>query len=159
MLHINIITLGKLKEDYFKDAEKEYLKRLMPFAKISVIEIKEEAFDEKSNTEMIKQKDAQNLMHLLEEKNISGYNIILDEHGMQFSSKELSEKIDSLMQDNSTFNFIIGGPLGLHEDILKLANLKLSFSKLTFTHQMMRIFLLEQIYRSFMILNNKKYHY
>lgn len=159
MLHINIITLGKLKEEYWRMAEAEYLKRLKPYAKVSVVELKEESFDEKSNPEVVKKKEAEKISDRL---SVIGdqYIIALDEHGKQFSSTELSKQFNNeTMKQWNNITFIIGGPLGLDESIIKKANLLLSISKLTFTHQMARVILLEQIYRGMMIANNRRYHY
>lgn len=154
MIHLNIIVIGKLKENYWREAEREYLKRLSPWAEISFQEIKEEAFDEKSNREMIKKREAE----LIQEKIKAGLTFILDEHGENFSSLELAQKMTTWSNQSNNLNFIIGGPLGLGDELLKRYP-KISFSKLTFPHQMIRIFLLEQIYRSFTINTNKRYHY
>ncbi|PIZ96963.1 MAG: 23S rRNA (pseudouridine(1915)-N(3))-methyltransferase RlmH [Candidatus Magasanikbacteria bacterium CG_4_10_14_0_2_um_filter_33_14] len=153
-MKINIITLGKLKEKYWQDAEQEYLKRLSVFAKINIIELKEEKFDDKSNHEVIKEKEAEKILKAIPK---DSYVIVLDKEGKQFSSEELSQKITIQQFDNLTM--IIGGPLGLHKSIIDIAKEKISFSKLTFTHQMMRVILLEQIYRGFMISENRKYHW
>ena len=153
-MKINIITLGKLKERYWQDAEQEYLKRLSVFAKINIIELKEEKFDDKSNHEVIKEKEAEKILKAIPK---DSYVIVLDKEGKQFSSEELSQKITIQQFDNLTM--IIGGPLGLHKSIIDIAKEKISFSKLTFTHQMMRVILLEQIYRDFMISENRKYHW
>jgi len=156
-MKINIVTLGKLKEKYWQDAEQEYLKRLSIFAKINIIELKEEKFDEKSNHETIKEKEAEKILNAIPK---DSYLIILDKEGKQFSSEELSKKItvDTMGQWNNV-TMIIGGPLGLHDSIKTLAKESWSFSKLTFTHQMIRVILLEQIYRSFMISEDRKYHW
>ncbi|MFA7314735.1 MAG: 23S rRNA (pseudouridine(1915)-N(3))-methyltransferase RlmH [Candidatus Magasanikbacteria bacterium] len=154
MLHINILTLGKLKEEYWSNAEKEYLKRLQIFAKINIIELKEEKFDDKSNHEIIKQKEAEKILKAIPK---DSHLIILDKDGKQFSSEEFSQKITMWQSGNLTI--IIGGPLGLHESIKNITKEVWSFSKLTFTHQMIRVILLEQIYRGFMISKNRKYHY
>ncbi|HPV70817.1 MAG TPA: 23S rRNA (pseudouridine(1915)-N(3))-methyltransferase RlmH [Candidatus Magasanikbacteria bacterium] len=154
MIHLNIIVIGKLKENYWREAEQEYLKRLSPWTKISLEEIKEEAFDEKSNKTIIKNKEGEEIIKKIK----TGLTFILDEHGDSFTSLELAEKLEHLADQTSTINFIIGGPLGLSDALLKKYP-KISFSKMTFPHQMMRIFLLEQLYRSFMINSNKKYHY
>jgi len=153
-MKINIITLGKLKEKYWQDAEQEYLKRLSVFAKINIIELKEEKFDDKSNHEVIKEKEAEKILKAIPK---NSYVIVLDKEGKQFSSEELSQKITIQQFDNLTM--IIGGPLGIHESIKSIAKESWSFSKLTFTHQMMRVILLEQIYRSFMISEDRKYHW
>ena len=156
-MKINIITLGKLKEKYWQDAEQEYLKRLSVFAKINIIELKEEKFDDKSNHEVIKTKEAEKILNAIPKNT---YLVILDKEGIQFSSEDLSKKLTKLtigQCDNVTM--VIGGPLGLHDSIKTLAKEMWSFSKLTFTHQMMRVILLEQIYRGFMISENRKYHW
>lgn len=159
MFNIQIVCLGKLKENYWSEAEKEYLKRLQAFAKVQVIEIKEESFDEKIPVSIVKEKEAQKIKDALN-KIKSDFLFILDEHGKQFSSVDFSKKISGLaLEGNNSITFVIGGPLGLDESVLKMANLKLSFSSFTFTHQMVRVFLLEQIYRAMMIANNRQYHY
>ncbi len=159
MKNIHIITLGKLKETYWREAEQEYLKRLKPYAKIIIHELREEAFDEKSNPATIKQKEAEKIK--IEIKKIKdSYIIALDERGKQFSSVEFAKQLNNrAIEQPNNLIFIIGGPLGLDKSILDLASLTLSLSPLTFTHQMTRVFLLEQIYRAQMILNNRKYHY
>lgn len=159
MLNVQIICLGKLKEKYWQEAEKEYLKRLQAFAKVQVVELKEESFDDKTPVQFIKEKEATKIKDALA-KAKSDFLFVLDEHGKQFSSVDFSKKISGLaLEGNSSITFVIGGPLGLDETILKMANLKLSFSAFTFTHQMMRIFLLEQVYRAMMIAGNRQYHY
>ncbi len=159
MLHINLIVLGKLKEKYWQESEAEYLKRLSAWAKISINEIKEESFNEKDPIEFIKQKEAEKINKVLA-KFTDSYLIALDEHGKQFSSVDFADKIDHLAAEHAgNITFIIGGPLGLHESILAKAKLKLSLSAMTFTHQMARVFLSEQIYRSMTIILGKKYHY
>lgn len=157
MLHINLIVLGKLKENYWQAAEAEYLKRLSSWAKIVIHELKEESFSEKDTPEIIKQKEAAKINSALA-KIKDAHVIVLDEHGQNFSSKQFANHFNHLQQFHHLV-FIIGGPLGLHESILKKANLKLSLSSLTFTHQMARVFLLEQIYRVSAINSGKKYHY
>jgi len=168
MLHINLIVLGKLKESYWREAEGEYLKRLQSFAKVKITELKEESFGEKDSIEIVKQKEAEKFKKVIPE---SSFVIVLDSKGKEFSSEEFSKIITGqpllspplgngrIEIESNDITFVIGGPLGLSVDILKMANLKLSFSKLTFTHQMIRVFLLEQIYRGFMIKENRKYHY
>jgi len=156
-MKINIITIGKLKEDYWKQAETEYLKRLTPYAKIEITELKEEKFDEKSNHEVIKKKEADKIIKAIPE---DSYVIILDKKEHQFTSEELAEKITQFtIKQLNNLTIVIGGPLGLHVSVLNLAKEKISFSKSTFTHQMIRIILLEQIYRAYMIKEGRKYHY
>lgn len=158
MIHIHLIILGRLKEKFWQEAEAEYLKRLQPWAKITIHELKEESFSEKDNTEQIKQKEADKILAAIH-KIKGSYTIVLDEHGKQFSSINLARQLKQVSDTTGNLTFILGGPLGLHESILKRANLKLSLSTLTFTHQMARIFLWEQIYRAMTIINGKKYHY
>lgn len=159
MLNIHLICLGKLKEKYWQEAEQEYLKRLQAFAKVEIVELKEESFDDKTPVDFIKQKEAEKIKNDLG-KFKGAYVIVLDEHGKQFSSVDFSKKLSEIAMDGiSDFVFVIGGPLGLSEEILKFAKLKLSFSSFTFTHQMVRVFLWEQVYRSMMIAGGRKYHY
>ena len=158
MLHLNLIVLGKLKEKYWVEAEAEYLKRLQSFAKVKILELKEESFLEKDNFEIVKQKEADKIKKIIP---ANSFLIVLDSKGQEFTSEEFANQLEKLSQtgENNNITFVIGGPLGLDKEILDLANLKLSFSKMTFTHQMIRIFLWEQIYRGFMIKENRKYHY
>lgn len=159
MPHISIIALGQLKESYWREAGAEYIKRLAPFAKMKILELKEEAFDAKSNKEIIKKKEAEKINQTLK-KIPGGYVIALDEHGRQFSSAEFSQTINQVtMKQSSNLIFIIGGPLGLDPAITKSADLILSLGAATITHQMARVILLEQLYRAMMIKNNRPYHY
>lgn len=159
MIRIKIICLGKLKEKYWRDAEDEYLKRLQAFVKVEIVELKEESFDGKISAEIIKQKEAEKIKSVLDKIKYA-FVVVLDEHGKQFSSVDFSKHLFNLVnQGQGEFVFIIGGPLGLDESILKIAKLKLSFSSFTFTHQMVRVFLLEQIYRAAMIESGRQYHY
>ncbi len=159
MINITIIALGKLKESYWKEAEAEYIKRLTPEAKIEIIELKEESFDEKSNKEVIKQKEAEKIKKALE-KTKDSYIITLDSTGSELTSTKLAEQISNItMKQYSNITFIVGGPLGLDKSIKEKSNLIFSLSHLTFPHQMVRTILLEQIYRSIMILGGRKYHY
>ena len=144
MLHINIICIGKLKEQYLKDALNEYSKRLYKYCSLKIIELPDE-------------KESNNILSHI--KNNS-YTIALDLHGKQLSSEEFSLKIENIaLNNNSNINFIIGGTLGLSDKLLKQATELISFSKMTFPHQLIRIFLLEQIFRAFKILSNEKYHH
>ena len=143
---IKIICLGKLKEKYLKDAINEYTKRISKYTKIETIELPD--YDDlKKEKELI-------------EKHIGSkdYVITLEIEGNQISSEELANKIDNIFNTNSTITFIIGSSTGLHQDIKNRSNYKLSFSKLTFPHQLFRVILIEQLYRSFKINNNETYH-
>ena len=141
---IKIICVGKLKEKYLVDACLEYSKRISKYSKIEIIELKDsDITEERDNI----------LKHLNKD-----YIITLEIEGEMLDSVSLAKKIDNIFLNNSNITFIIGGSYGLHEDIKKLSNFKLSFSKLTFPHQLFRVMLLEQIYRSFKIMNNETYH-
>lgn len=151
--------MGKLKESYWREAEAEYKKRLGPWVKLTIRELREESFEEKNNFDIIKKKEAVKIMTELD-KIKDSFIIALDEHGKNFSSLQFAKYFNNLtIGQFNNFVFIIGGPLGLADSILKKANLKLSLSNFTFTHQMVRIFLLEQIYRALTIISGKKYHY
>ena len=143
---IKIICLGKLKEKYLRDAQDEYTKRISKYSKIEIIEL-QDLDDLKKEKELI-------VKHI----GSKDYVITLEIEGNNISSEELATKIDNIFNTNSTITFIIGSSTGLHEDIKQRSNYKLSFSKLTFPHQLFRIILLEQIYRSFKINNNETYH-
>ncbi|KKQ27650.1 MAG: Ribosomal RNA large subunit methyltransferase H [Candidatus Magasanikbacteria bacterium GW2011_GWC2_37_14] len=158
-MKITLLVIGKLKEDYWRQAEAEYLKRLSAFVKLEIIELKEESFTEKDNPETIKTKEAKKLEEQLA-KIKPDYLVAMNSTGKQFSSIKLSEQFNNVtIQQCNNVVFIIGGPLGLDKTILDHVNLILSLSNLTFTHQMARIILEEQIYRAFMIKENRKYHY
>lgn len=150
---IKIICVGKIKEKYLVDALNEYKKRISKYSKLEIIEISDEATNNPDIT-LSKEKDK-----IIKHINPKDYNIILDINGKQLTSEELSNKIDTIFtNENSNITFIIGGSCGLHDEVKKMANYSLSFSKLTFPHQLFRVILLEQIYRSFKILNNESYH-
>jgi 23S rRNA (pseudouridine1915-N3)-methyltransferase len=158
LLHINIICVGKIKESFFRDAISEYSKRLSRFCLLNIIEVPDEKIPDKINSSIeisIKEKEGlQILSHL---KNDS-YNIALDLKGKHLDSVEFSKKISDLSLYNSTINFIIGGSLGISNSVLEKCNESVCFSKMTFPHQLIRIFLLEQLYRAFKIANNESYH-
>ncbi len=142
---IKIICIGKIKENYLKDAINDYQKRISKYHKIEIVELPDSNID--NEKELIK-------------KNINpkDYIITMEIEGNMLSSIELSEKIDKTFITNPNITFIIGGSTGLHQEIKNMSNYKLSFSKLTFPHGLFRLILLEQIYRSFKILNNESYH-
>ena len=148
---IRIITVGKIKEEYLKAAIDEYTKRLSKYTKINLIEVPDENFD--ISKTLLKEKES--ILKYINEKD---YIITLEIDGKELSSVELSNKINDILTNYSDITFIIGGSYGLHDDIKKRSNYSLSFSKLTFPHQLFRVMLLEQIYRSFKIINNETYH-
>lgn len=148
---IRIICVGKIKENYFKDAILEYKKRISKYTKLEIIEINDYALDVKTTLK----KEGDEILKYIDN---SHYNIVMDINGEQLDSVSLSKKINNIFINNSTINFIIGGSYGIDERVKEKSNYRLSFSKLTFPHQLFRIVLLEQIYRSFKILNNEEYH-
>ncbi len=159
MLHVHLIVVGKLKETYWREAEVEYLKRLSAFVRVTIHELKEESFSDKDKPEIIKEHEAKKIT--IEIKKISdSFIIVLDEHGKQFSSINFAKQLNVVtVQQHNTITLVVGGPLGLHESIRQRAHLNLSLSLLTFTHQMARIILLEQLYRAMMIAHSRRYHY
>ena len=149
---ITIISVGSIKEKYLIDAISEYKKRITKFHKLKIIEITDE---NSNNIDTILTKEKDRIIKNIKPKD---YIITLEIEGELVTSKQLALKIDYLFNHFSNLVFIIGGSYGLHQDVKKLANYKLSFSKLTFPHQLFRVILLEQIYRSFKIINNEVYH-
>lgn len=149
MLHINIICVGKLKEKYLQDALSEYSKRLSKYCNLNIIELPDEKLPNNLNDSLInqiKQKESNNILSHIEK---GSYVLALDLKGKQFSSEEFSKKItDISLNSFSSITFIIGGTLGLYENVLKNSNELICFSKMTFPHQLIRIFLLEQIFRA-----------
>lgn len=148
---ITLITVGKIKEKYIKEGIEDYLKRLSKYTKIELIELEDEAFDK---TKTLK-KEAEKIMKKINPKS---YIITLEIDGKEISSPELSELIEKTTTTHSHITFIIGGSYGLDDEIKRLSNYKLSFSKMTFPHQLFRLLFLEQLYRSFKIMNNEEYH-
>ncbi len=149
---IKIITVGQVKETYLKEAIEEYQKRLQKYTKLEIIEVKDEGLVEKTKALKI---EAERIVKNIGPKD---YVITLEIEGKELTSLEFSEKISDILTTNSNITFIIGGSYGLEESIKKEANYSLSFSKMTFPHQLFRVILLEQIYRSFKIMNNESYH-
>ena len=148
---IRIICIGKIKEKYLVDAINEYKKRLSKYTKLEITELPDFDYDLKKSLEI--ERD-----NILKNIKLTDYNILLDLDGQEFTSLEFARNIDKIRLNNSNINFIIGGSNGVHDDIKKIANSIICFSKLTFPHQLFRVILLEQIYRSFKILNNEEYH-
>jgi len=142
---IKIIAVGKIKDKYFKDAIDEYIKRLSKYVEVKIIEVDD------SNMEKEKELIEKNI-------NVKDFVITLEIEGKQLSSIDLAKKIDSVFNNYPNLCFIIGGSDGLHNSIKEKSNYQLSFSKLTFTHQMFRVMLLEQVYRAYKINNNETYH-
>jgi len=158
MLSINIVCVGKIKEKFFRDSIDEYSKRLSKYCKLDILELPDEKIPDKINESIIneiKEKECNNIINHLKK---DSYIIALDLKGKEFSSEEFSKKIDSISMQNSKITFIIGGSLGLTDKLLNMCNEKICFSKMTFPHQLIRIFLIEQIYRAFKISNGESYH-
>lgn len=159
MLHIQVLCVGKIKEKYLKDAIDEYSKRLSKYCNLSISQLNDEPISNNisdKNIDTIKNIEGNNILSHIKK---DSYIIALDLKGKQISSTEFSSKLESIaVNTSSNITFIIGGSLGLSEDILKRSNELLCFSKMTFTHQLIRVFLLEQIFRAFKISNNENYH-
>lgn len=158
-MKITIITVGKIKEKYFVGGIQEYAKRLTKYCNLNQIEVADEKAPETlSEKEMVMIKDKEGERILKHIKDTS-YVVALAIDGKQLSSEELADKIQGLgIQGKSDITFVIGGSLGLSDNVLKRSNYKLSFSKMTFPHQLMKVVLLEQIYRSFRIMKGEPYH-
>lgn len=155
MLSVNLICVGKVKEKYIIMGIDEFTKRLQSFTKFSLIELKEDGND--SNRDESIKKESILIKNCLEKS--KGYNILLDVKGKEYSSEDMSREIEKLTVGGvSTINFIIGGSYGVSDEIKASANIRLSFSKMTFPHQLMRLIFIEQLYRWFTITNNIKYH-
>lgn len=158
-MNITIVAVGKIKEKYWLQAIAEYEKRLRAYAKVRTVEVADDPAPDSASEaqeEAIKAKEASRILAQLKERD---YVVALAIEGQAFSSEAWAEYLDRMAgQGYSSFVFVIGGSLGLHRSVLDRANLKLSFSKFTFPHQMMRVILLEQLYRAFKIIRGEPYH-
>lgn len=158
-MKIKIICVGKIKENFYKEAITEYAKRLSKFTSFSVIEVSDEKTDEKASlkeNELVLSKEGK---RILEQIGNDDYVISLCIEGKPLSSVDFSKKISEVMLNGySNIAFLIGGSLGLSDEVKKRSDFKLSFSEMTFPHQLMRVILTEQIYRAFKIINNEPYH-
>ncbi len=160
MIHINIICVGKIKEKYLKDSIDEYSKRLSKYCKLNIIEIQDESLPNKINENTILEVKDKEGKKIIETIKNSSYVISLDLKGKQFTSEEFADKIEKIStRGYSDISFVIGGTLGLDKEVLDKSNELICFSKMTFPHQLIRVFLLEQLFRSFKILNNETYHW
>lgn len=155
-MKLHIIAVGKLKELFWQEAAEMYQKRLRPFAKIKIIELPEESFKENDPSERVKEKEAERIR-----KHIPPGSIVIacDEHGKDYTSPDLALFLADHSQHGDTITFLIGGSLGLGASILDLAKYTFSLSHFTFPHELARIILLEQLYRSATIIAKKTYHY
>lgn len=158
-MNITVISVGKLKEKYLKDAIQEYATRLTKYCKLDIIEVPDEKAPENMSAaeeEMVKYKEGQTILKHIKE---GTYVIALAIQGKQLSSEKFADLISSLgLKGNSNIAFVIGGSIGLSDEVLKRADYHLSFSAMTFPHQLMRVILLEQVYRGFRIIKGEPYH-
>jgi len=157
-MKIKVIAVGKIKEKYLVEGIKEYSKRISRYCKLELIEVSDEKAPEslsEKDEEIVKNKEGERILNKISNE----YVIALAIEGKKFNSVELSEMINRVFSyESSDITFVIGGSLGLSSDVLNRANAKLSFSDMTFPHQLMRLIFLEQVYRSFRIVNNEPYH-
>ncbi|MDD6804641.1 MAG: 23S rRNA (pseudouridine(1915)-N(3))-methyltransferase RlmH [Clostridiales bacterium] len=158
-MKITILTVGKIKEKYLKDAIAEYAKRLSRYCKLQIVEVEDEKTPDGASAAMedqIKEKEAARLSKCLDEE---AFLITLEIQGKMLDSESFSKTMEQIcLRGKNHIQFVIGGSLGLHTSITECSDLALSFSKMTFPHQLMRVILLEQVYRSFRIQNNEPYH-
>ena len=159
MLHIDIVCVGKIRENYLKDAISEYSKRLSKYCVLNIVELPDEKLPSKLNDSLaneIKEKESNLILSRIKK---DSYVIALDLNGKNYSSVEFSDKIQNLSNKTSYITFLIGGSLGMTKDLLNSCNELVCFSKMTFPHQLIRVFLLEQLFRAFKIANNETYHH
>ena len=158
-MKIKIICVGKIKEQFYRDDLAEYSKRISKFATVEICEAADEKTSENASAaerDLVLKKEGDRLVKFIGDKD---HVTVLDIGGKKFDSVEFSEKLSDIMNSGrNTVDFIIGGSLGLDAEIKKRADMRLSFSDMTFPHQLMRVILLEQIYRAFKIINNEPYH-
>ena len=158
-MKITLITVGKIKEKYLKDAIEEYQKRLGAYCKLEIVEVADEKTPDNASEvveEQIRRKEGERILKYIKD---DAYVITLEINGKQLSSEELADKIEELgVRGTSHIMFIIGGSIGLGKEVMKRSDYALSFSKMTFPHQLMRVILLEQVYRGYRIMNGEPYH-
>ena len=157
-MNINVICVGKIKEKYFTDAITEYSKRLSRFVKLNIIEVADEKIPDNASVkemEIVKKKEGERILSKLP---ANSFAVTLCVEGKELSSTELATKLSDISMTSSNITFIIGGSLGLSDDVKSASQLRLSFGKITLPHQLIRVVLLEQLYRAFKINNNETYH-
>ena len=158
-MKITVIAVGKIKEKFYRDAIAEYVKRLGRYCKLEIVQVEDEKTPDRAGTsldETIKHKEAERILKHVRE---DAFVIVLDIQGKAYDSEDFAREIGRLATMGiSHIHFIIGGSLGLHEEVNKKADLTVSFSKMTFPHQLMRVILLEQVYRAYRIINGEPYH-
>ncbi len=150
---IKIICVGKIKEKFYEEAVREYKKRIEKYIKLKVIEVKDYEYENDIKKGVSFEKN-----EILKQTSSDEYIILLDIKGVELKSEEFADNMNKIFIKNSNITFIIGGSNGVDLDIKKICNQEISFSKLTFPHQLFRVILLEQIYRAFKIISNEKYH-
>lgn len=162
MINIKIMCVGKIKDKSLLSLINEYQKRISKYAKLEIIDVEDEKIPSSLSSmdmENIKEKESNKIINKLEKLN-KPYIIALDLSGNELTSPEFSDKIQNIaLNGNSTIVFLIGGSLGMSNKLIQMSNYKVCFSKLTFPHQLIRLFLLEQIFRAFKISNNETYHH
>lgn len=158
-MNITILAVGKIKESFYREALDEYRKRLGRYCRLEIVEVSDEPVPEKASPaqeELIKEKEAQRILKRLRD---GSFVVTLEIAGKKYNSEKFADKLENLaLTGKSQLVFIIGGSLGLHSSVSARADLKLSFSDMTFPHQLMRVILAEQIYRAFRIISGEPYH-
>lgn len=158
-MKITVIAVGKIKEKFYREAVAEYEKRLSRYCKLEIIQVEDEKTPDKAGEALeteIRHREAERILKYIKE---DAYVVTLEIQGRMYDSEEFADKIDKLATKGySHIQFIIGGSLGLHEEICRKADQAVSFSKMTYPHQLMRVILLEQIYRAYRIINGEPYH-
>lgn len=157
-MNINVICVGKIKEKYFTDAITEYSKRLSRFVKLNIIEVADEKIPDNASAkemEIVKKKEGERILSKLP---ANSFAVTLCVEGKELSSTEFATKLSDISMTSSNITFIIGGSLGLSDDVKAASHLRLSFGRITLPHQLIRVVLLEQLYRAFKINNNETYH-
>lgn len=158
MLNINIICIGKIKEKYLKDAISEYSKRVSKYCKLNILELTDEKIPDKINENICNEIKCSECDNIIKHIKKDSYIICLDLLGKELSSEDFSKNLENISMTSSNITFIIGGSLGLNKKILNISNQNICFSKMTFPHQLIRVFLLEQIFRAFKISHGETYH-
>ncbi len=158
MFNIKLIVVGKIKESYLKEEINEYIKRLSRYCKLSIIEVDDEKIKENASLkdELIVKKEEGN--RILKKLKDDDFVLLIDLHGQELDSVSFSKKLEDILNNRSSICIVIAGSLGFDESLIKRANYRLCLSKMTFTHQMTRVIVLEQIYRAFKIMKNEVYH-
>ena len=155
-MKIKMITIGKTSDDYLREGVKKYVDRLKHYVNFEVIEISSLKMSHKNNTEVQKEKEGRELLKNIVE---SDFVVLLDEKGLEKTSSGFSGFIQKRMNTGINLIFVIGGPYGFSNDVYQRANIKMALSQMTFSHQMVRLFFIEQLYRAFTILKGEKYHH